>query len=726
MTTRAECKPKKLLKVVGVMMIDDRKIISLGNIGSTPPKKLGKANKKKEVEVAVPKDEFRATKTKYGFTEGNAVIPLETGGGKDEIVPKITEMVSGAKTAVQVQMFRLSHNKIVDVLADQARKGVKVQVLLDPSIGYNKRDIEKRTQMHDFLRSAGVEILKYPINKPAGKIDHVKMLIVDGKSLLIGGMNWDKHSPENKDFGVVIKGPGVADAQDVFNHDWKISGGKTVEGLKAPGPQKDGDAKVRMLTTEVNRQDIDTALQENINKAEKSIMMEAFALADKTTIQNLINAKERGVDVRVILDPNVPIAFVNKKSAKILKEAGVKVKWRDINIDKKEKLHAKMAIFDEKTSLIGSCNFSHKGLAVNHEANAEVISDSVGKAFTNMFEQHWKNESIDEISFLPDFNEKVGEQPPREQMAKELLKYSTKVFYPGRRRIFIGKKKAMILSALDDYSKTSKPANPNTLIGNSGKEYAISESQEMKIIGDLASHMCNMETFKMKPGAGDQKPLYDHRVKISKAAAEEVADNVPRYLDDMVKAIENKEIKGFVKYAITQLPKGFLKAPSASSGKYHPADEVDPNDVDVSPTNQHPEYRGGGLVLHSRRVQKMAGILCDHYGVKGLEKDEILAAMALHDVMKGVTMDDLKDSLKNRESIPWKDTTTPDHGHVADEWIKSLDLTGGKMTKNIRRFAANHMSIWNEPQPTPPKDIGEFISSVSDYVVSQKNFYLEV
>jgi len=708
------------------MKIDDRNIKRMGHVGSTSSSKLGKSRKKKESDAVVPKDEFKATKTKYGFTEGNVVLPLETGGGKDEIVPKITETISEAKTAVQVQMYKLGHNKIVDVLADQARKGVKVQVLLDPTPGYDKHDAEEKAKINEYLRSAGVEILKYPIDKPAGKIDHVKMLIVDGKSLLIGGMNWDRHSPLNKDFDVLIKGPAVADAQDVFNHDWKISGGDIIPGLKADGPQKEGDAKVRMLTTEVDRKDINTALQENIKKAEKSIKMEAFALADKTTIQNLIDAKERGVDVKVILDPNVPIAFVNAKTSKILKKAGISVKWRKVNVDTREKLHAKLAVFDDKSTILGSCNFSKKGLEVNHEADVEVISNSVGNAFANMFDRHWEEESVEEMHFQPDFNEKVDEQPADEQVAKELLRYTTKVFYPGKRRIYTGSKKKAILKALDDFSKTSEAASPKTLLGNSGKEFAINENEEMKVIGDLSSHICSLEDFQMKPGPGDTKPLYDHRVEISKTAAEEVPDNVPRYLDDMVKCIENKEIRDFVKNAISQLPEGFLKAPSASSGKFHPADEVDPNDVDVSPTHSYPEYRGGGLVLHCRRVQKMAEILCDHYGVEGIKKDEILAAMALHDAMKGVSMENLKESLKNGDSIPWEKTTTPEHGHVVAEWMKHLDPTGGKMTKNIRRYAANHMSIWNEPQPTPPKDIGEFISSVSDYVVSQKNFYLEV
>lgn len=712
------------------MQINDRNILSgMQNIASAPPvsgtKK--KAESKENTAVNASQDEVQLSgSTKYGFTEGNLVIPLQTGGGKNEILPTITDMVSNAKDAVQVQMYRLGHNKIVDVLADQARKGVKVQVLMDPSEGYDAHDAVEQKEIQKYLQTAGVEILKYPIDGPKGKIDHVKMLIVDGKSLLIGGMNWDQHSPLNKDYDVKITGPAVGDAQDVFNNDWKLAGGDIIPGLKPLGPQPGGDAKVRMLTTEVDRKDINTALQANIKGAKKNIRMEAFALADKDTIQNLVDAAGRGVDVRVILDPNVPISFINAKSARTLKEGGVQVKWRDVNVDEREKLHAKIAMFDEDKTIIGSCNFTKAGLAVNHEADVEVVSKSVGSAFTKMFDEHWENESVSKQPFLPDFYERIGEEPPKEQMAKEMFRYMGMVFRPEEKRMFTGKKKAAVLEAIDTYDKTKKPAPLTTILGNSGKTDAIDLQQEMEAVGDISSFVNDLPDLKMDPKPGDRTPLYEHRLAISEKAAKEVPANIPKYLKDMVDCIETKEIRDFVQKAVSQLPEGFLMAPSASSGKYHPADEVDPNDVNASMNKNYPPYKGGGLVLHSRRVQKMAAELCDHYGVKGRQKDEILAGMALHDAMKGVTMEELKDAMDNGKPIPWNKTTTAEHGLVAAEWIKRLDPTGGKMTKNIQKYAANHMSIWNKPAPTPPEDIGNFICSVADYTVSQKNFYLDV
>lgn len=685
--------------------------------------KVAGGKKKAETTREVRDEVSLSGTTKYGFTEGNLVKPLETGGGKDEIVPEIEQMVQGSKTSVQVQMYRLGHNKIVDVLADQARKGVKVQLLMDPTPGYNEKDAAEQAKIQKYLQGAGVQILKYPIDGPSGKIDHIKMLIVDGKSLLIGGMNWDQHSPLNKDFDVLIKGPAVGDAQDVFNHDWKLAGGKTIPGLKPLGPQAGGDAKVRMLTTEVDRKDINTALQDNIKNAKKSIKMEAFALADKETIQNLIEAKERGVDVKIILDPNLPIGFVNRKSAKQLEEAGINVKWRDVDIGTREKLHAKLAMFDDDKTIIGSANFTNKGLQVNHEADVEVISNSLGTAFNKMFDQHWESESVEKMPFLPDFNETIPSDPPKEQMAKEIFRYFTEAFHPGTKRNWTGKKKAAVIQAIEKFDGTVNPGPVQSILGKDAD--SIDEMKEMEAIGDLASFALDIKEFNLNPPAGDPKPLYEHRLEISSNAADEVYKSIPSHMENMANDIKDPKLRAFVEEALAKVPEGFKKAPSASSGKFHPADEVDPNKVDIT-DKDYGEYKGGGLVLHSRRVQVMAGKLCDHYGIKGKEKDEVLAAAALHDAMKGVTMDEMTKAMDEGTPVPWSDTTTPEHGHVAAEWIKRLDPTGGKMTENVARLAAGHMSIWNKPEPTVPQKLGALIISMADYTVSQNNFYLKV
>ncbi len=663
----------------------------------------------------------KASKTYYPYREGNYAEALTDGS---QILDKIQKTIEKAKDLVQVQMYRLGHDKIVDVLADQARKGVKVQVLLDPTPGYDKHDAKEQAQIQNYLRTNGVEILKYPIDGPSGKIDHIKMLIVDGKSLLIGGMNWDKHSPINQDMDVYIEGPVVGDAMDVFNHDWKLAGGEVIPGFKKPEKHKKANATIRMLTTEVDRKDINTALQQNIKAAKKSIRMEAFALADKETIKNLIDAKNRGVDVRVILDPNPPIFYVNKKTAKTLREAGIPVRWFNVDVDKKQKLHAKMALFDDDKVIIGSANFTHAGLSINHEADVEVISKAVGTAFTKMFDEHWENYAVEEAPVLPDFNEKVGDAPFKEQLAKDVYTYFTKTYHTKRRN-WVGKRKAVVLKAIKEYDKTEQPAPLDIIKG--AMDNPTDEVQEMKVIGDLASFFGDIKEFKMDPAPGTYKSIYDRRVEISEKRADEVAKSVPRYIKDMINAIQDKEIRDFVKMAFEKAPKGFFKAPSSASGKYHPADECDPSNVNLSPTKPAKEYKGGGLVLHSRRDQFMAEKLCQHYGITGKEKDEILAAMALHDIMKGVTMEDMKKAMAEGKEIPWKHTTTPEHGAVAAEWIKMLDPSPDKkLTENIRKLVRDHMGIWNEPVPTPPRDVKSFIVSMADYIVSQRNVYLDV
>ena len=199
-------------------------------------------------------------------------------------------------------------------------------------------------------------------------------------------------------------------------------------------------------------------------------------------------------------------------------------------------------------------------------------------------------------------------------------------------------------------------------------------------------------------------------------------------LNDMVKDIGSKDIKEFVQKAIERCPKGFHEGSFSFHWQASPRRRsVDPNKVDFSPGSEQEEYKGGGLVLHSRRVQVMAGKLCDHYEIKGREKDEVLAAAALHDMMKSVDMDEMKKAMNEGTDIPFEGHTRDNHGEVASEWIKMMDKSPGKkFSKNIAKFCNNHMAVWNKPEETPPGSMGEFIVSMADYSASQNEFYLNV
>ncbi|MCL5773596.1 MAG: phosphatidylserine/phosphatidylglycerophosphate/cardiolipin synthase family protein, partial [Firmicutes bacterium] len=286
-----------------------------------------------------------------------------------------------------------------------AKRGVKVRVILDQSPDRFRKGETHNQQIAGYLKANGVEVLTYPPNHV--NIDHVKLLIADDNKALIGGMNWGAHSPDNKDADVLIKGNEAAELKrDIFNKDVKYAGGKPDNTVV--GPVKDDNIKV--LTTSPKDEEggahaIRETLLSDINGARKNIYAEMFTLTDSEVVNSLITAHNRGVDVKVILDPNQH--STNQKSYDALKAAGVPVKWYNVNASTKQKLHAKWGVFDDNKTLLGSANWTAQGLSTaknnraNHEADVEVNDKAANAVFTKTFAADWNNSSDNLPQGLP-------------------------------------------------------------------------------------------------------------------------------------------------------------------------------------------------------------------------------------------------------------------------------------------------------------------------------------
>jgi cardiolipin synthase len=671
-----------------------------------------KRPKKSEPAPSVPTDQV-SLKSLPRQTTGNTVVPF-LGGGK--ATEEVLSQLGSAKSSIQVEMYRLGYDKIVDVLARQAKAGVKVQVLLDPTPGYDKADAANQTKMKDFLKSAGVEILTYPIDR-SGKIDHVKLLIVDRQSAMIGGLNWDQHSHENLDMDVHVQGAAVGDLAGVFDNDWKISGGKlSTEKVDTSSAPAGGDASVRVATTEVDSEAIRSLVLHNINGAKKSIRLVSFALADKDVINALVVArKERNVDVKVLLDPNKPVSYVNQKSKKILEEAGIEVRYLKVNLDTEEKLHAKGMFFDDDTVVLGSANFTNKGLSVNHEANVEIVSKSVGHAMTGFFDDLWNNRSVDKLPNLPDLEERAPEESYGESVAHRLFGWYNDSYHPNEKRNFVGHRKQAILDAMAQYGKSGgRPAD---------------DAPEEEQIGALSAFLEKRQVWDVNPVPGSGAKVYQARMDIAKQAEQTVPQHVNEYKQKMLDMVHTPELKSVLKDILEHAPDGFYKSPSSSTGKYHPADETRFADVrpSLDPPSQEEldKYPGGGLVLHSLRNMVLAASLCDYYGIEGRDRDEIVMGESLHDVCKFVSVKDLE-NWQPGQPVPWGHYTTNDHAHAGAEFVRKLDPTGGKATEKVRHYIDMHMGAWNFPEPTVPKTNAEKIISLADYLASTSDYYVKV
>ena len=127
------------------------------------------------------------------------------------------------------------------------------------------------------------------------------------------------------------------------------------------------------------------AVVDNLNGAEKYVLVQAYSFTAKPIAEALIVAHKRGVKVKVLLDKSQ----VHGKGSKLdlLAQAGVPVL-----IDKKHAIaHNKVIVIDGVTVLTGSFNFTSAAEDKNAE-NLLVIRDKVvARKYRNNWNSHSKH-----------------------------------------------------------------------------------------------------------------------------------------------------------------------------------------------------------------------------------------------------------------------------------------------------------------------------------------------
>jgi cardiolipin synthase A/B len=219
-----------------------------------------------------------------------------------------------------------------------------------------------------------------------------------------------------------------------------------------------------------------------------------------------------------------------------------------------------------------------------------------------------------------------------------------------------------------------------------------------KHIDQVTKYIAKQDNVEFRPSPNNDPGRGEFREDVAKKAAAMVESSAKLMLEEATNLIQDPALKTLVKSALKTVPKEFYTAPSSSTGKYHPADEINK----------------GGLVLHTCRVVATAQHLADFYKIDQKERDILTAGLILHDSCKG--------------GKPWEQYAK-DHGDVAADHIATV--RGGKSAdaKEVARLAANHMAQWSQTAdgtrtPRPPADKLEQIVSYADYMASQDNIYV--
>ena len=283
-------------------------------------------------------------------------------------VPVIRRLLEEARTHVDLEMYELGQPELTAGLVGSRRRGLSVTVIDDPSVSATAAAAA-------MLRGAGVEVVDYPVRRLM--IDHVKLLVVDGTTAVVGGINWGVASAANHDFDAEVEGPAAANLERVFRRDLVTA------GRPAAIPEAVPDPAVVVATTlpEPAIRPLAVAL---IDQARSRLDLELFVLTDAGVVHALERARSRGVAIRLLLDPG---QRPSDRSAAELEAAGVAVRRY---AGRGELLHAKAAVADGSRVLFGSANWTGGGFQRNHEVDIEVLcSPEVARTFTAAMDADW-------------------------------------------------------------------------------------------------------------------------------------------------------------------------------------------------------------------------------------------------------------------------------------------------------------------------------------------------
>lgn len=335
------------------------------------------------------------------FTGGNTVSVLVNG---DAFFPAMLEAIRQARKTVTLETYIWTSGRASDdfiaALGERARNGVKVHVLLD-GMGTLKFKREDRTR----LEESGVQVVKYgrehwyQIKPNINHRTHRKLLIVDGRIGFAGGMciddSWLGNATSEKTWRETefrVEGPVVRQMQAVFATNWMQTTGTLLLGVDYfPPPERKAAslAQCFMSGPDERPETVRMAHVFAIAAARRSIdIANAYFVPDDLAIEMLVDARKRGVHVRVIVpainDSRIGRAAARSRWGKLL-AAGV-----EFHQYQPAMYHVKSMVVDGVLVTVGSANFDNRSFAINDEVTLNVLDPAVGAANRRIFEADLK------------------------------------------------------------------------------------------------------------------------------------------------------------------------------------------------------------------------------------------------------------------------------------------------------------------------------------------------
>ncbi|HEX5950090.1 MAG TPA: phospholipase D-like domain-containing protein [Actinomycetota bacterium] len=332
-------------------------------------------------------------------TEGNDIEILRNG---DEIFPAMLGAIAEAEHTIDFLTFVYWRGEIgtafAEALAERAREGVRVRVLLD---GWGCSSIER--SLLKLMEDAGVHVRWFrPLTRlqlhKANHRTHRKVLIVDEEVGFTGGVGiadeWKgdaRNENEWRDTHFRVRGPSVDGLRAAFLDNWRETDDTLFQHPidRFPDQPQAGSSVVQCVrgASETGWSDISTLFLSLLQLAQERIRITtAYFVPDTDLNDRLCAAADRGVSVEVLLPgPHADKRFVQlaaESTFERLLDHGVHI-WRF----QPSMLHAKIMTVDGLLANVGSANLNARSTELDEEVNLVVFDPLLVRHLDDQFDE---------------------------------------------------------------------------------------------------------------------------------------------------------------------------------------------------------------------------------------------------------------------------------------------------------------------------------------------------
>ena len=288
-----------------------------------------------------------------------------------DICKELVSNINNAKSTIDMAIYGYSSTPAIEDAIKKAKlRGVKIRLVYDTD--KNKSNIYPDT--FEFIKLIP-DNMSDKSSAEVGNTMHNKFYVFDGKTVITGSANLSHTdmSGFNSNSIIVIKSKEIADFYtNEFN---QMYSGKFHNDKNSVPDKLSGNIRVYFSPQD---KAIENEILPLICNAKKYIYIPAFVITEKHMTSELINAKNKGVEIKIIADAlNTSTKHSKHKE---LRSAGIEVKAENYA----GKMHSKTIIIDDEYLIIGSMNFSNSGEKRNDE-NMIVLKDGGAAKFYKQF-----------------------------------------------------------------------------------------------------------------------------------------------------------------------------------------------------------------------------------------------------------------------------------------------------------------------------------------------------